>query len=97
LQKIFSAEPAIGFVAHAWVFGDAAAAGKILAPAKTMAEMHRVIVNDYVDATLSALFVMVVVAMIVYGVIAIRRALGDPKITAIERGLTSNIPGANLA
>jgi carbon starvation protein len=39
----------------------------------------------------------VVLAMIVYGVIAIRRALGDPKITAIEIGLTTNIPGANLA
>jgi carbon starvation protein CstA len=97
LQKIFSAEPAIGFVAHARVFGDAAAAGKILAPAKTIEEMHRVIVNDYVDATLSALFVAVVLAMIVYGVIAIRRALGDPKITAIEIVLPANIPGANLA
>jgi carbon starvation protein len=59
--------------------------------------MHRVIVNDYVDATLSALFVAVVLAMIVYGVIAIRRALGDPKITAIEIGLPANIQGANLA
>ena len=97
LQKIFSAEPAIGFVAHARVFGDAAAAGKILAPAKTIEEMHRVIVNDYVDATLSALFVAVVLAMIVYGVIAIRRALGDPKITAMEIVLPANIPGANLA
>ena len=59
-----------------------------------MAEMHRVIVNDYVDATLCALFVIVVLAMIVYGVIAIRRALGDPKITAIEIGLPV---GVNLA
>src|SRR5712671_3206748 len=97
LEKVFSSTPAIGFVAHARVFGDAAAAGKILAPAKTIEEMHRVIVNDYVDATLSALFVAVVLAIIVYGVIAIRRALGDPKITAIEIGLPANIPGANLA
>jgi carbon starvation protein len=97
LQKIFSAEPAIGFVAHARMFGDAATAGKVLAPAKTIEEMHRVIVNDYVDATLSALFVMVVLAMIVYGVIAIRRALGNPRITAIEIGLPADIPGANLA
>jgi len=93
-QKIFSTVPAIGFVAHARVFGDAAAAGKILAPAKSMAEMHRVMVNDYVDATLCALFVIVVLAMVVYGVIAIRRALGDPKITAIEIGLPA---GVNLA
>lgn len=96
-QKILSTVPAIGFIAHARVFADAAAAGKVLAPAKTMDEMHRVIVNDYVDATLTALFVAVVLTMIVYGVIAIRRALGDPKITAVETGLPAIIPGANLA
>jgi len=39
----------------------------------------------------------VVLAMIVYGVIAIRRALGDPKISAIETGLPATIPGAKLA
>src|SRR5260370_17957604 len=69
LQKIFSVEPAIGFVAHARVFGDAAAAGKLLAPAKTIEEMHPVIVNDYVVPTLSPLFVAVVPPLIVYGVI----------------------------
>jgi carbon starvation protein len=97
LQKIFSTVPAIGFVAHAWRFGDAAAAGKILAPAKTMEEMHRVIFNDYVDATLAALFVAVVLAMTVYGLIAIRRALGNSKVTAIEIGLPAIIPGASRA
>ncbi|MGP9811190.1 carbon starvation CstA family protein [Rhodopseudomonas sp. NSM] len=96
-QKIFSADPKIGFIAHAWRFSDAAAAGKLLAPAKTMAEMHRVIVNDYVDATLCALFVAVVLSMIVYGVIAIRRALGDPKVTANEISLPATIRGADLA
>jgi len=30
-------------------------------------------------------------AMVVYGVIAIRRAFGDPKITAIEIGLPATI------
>jgi carbon starvation protein len=94
--KIFSAEPTIGFVAHAWKFSDAVAAGKILAPAKTLAEMQQVIVNDYVDATLCALFVMVVLAMVFYGVIAIRRALGDPKITTVETGLPATVPGAKL-
>ena len=97
LEKIFSAVPAIGFIAHAQVFGNAAAAGKILAPAKTMAEMQRVIFNDYVDATLCALFVAVVLAMVLYGAIAIRRALADPQISAIEIGLPAIIPGARLA
>jgi len=96
-QKLFSADAKISFLAHAWKFSDAAAAGKILAPAKTMEEMHRVIVNDYVDATLTAMFIAVVISMIVYGVIAIRRALGDPKVTANEIALPANIRGADLA
>src|SRR5258708_30304135 len=57
VQKIFSAEPAIGFVAHARGFGDAAAAGQILAPAETIEEMHPVLGHDYLHATPSPLFV----------------------------------------
>jgi carbon starvation protein len=97
LQKVFSSVPAIGFVSHAWVFSDAAAAGRVLAPAKTLEEMHRVIFNDYVDATLSALFVAVVLAMTVYGLIGIRRALGNPKVTAIEVGLAGAAPRGSHA
>jgi len=48
--------------------------------------MQRVIVNDYVDATLAALFIAVVVAMAVYGVIGIRRALGTQRVTTVEVG-----------
>jgi carbon starvation protein len=97
LQKVFSTVPAIGFVSHAWVFSEAAKAGRVLAPAKTLEEMHRVIFNDYVDATLAALFVAVVLAMTVYGVIAIRRALGNPKVTAVEVGLAGAVSGASHA
>jgi hypothetical protein len=35
--------------------------------------------------------------MIVYGVKAIRQALGDPKISAVETGVSPTIPGASLA
>jgi carbon starvation protein len=97
LQKVFSSIPAIGFISHAWEFSDAAAAGRVLAPAKTLEEMHRVIFNDYVDATLSALFVAVVLAMTVYGLIGIRKALGNPKVTAIEVGLAGAVPGGSYA
>jgi carbon starvation protein len=97
LQKVFSAVPAIGFVSHAWVFSDAAQAGRVLAPAKTLEEMHRVIFNDYVDATLSALFVAIVLAMTVYGVIGVRRALGNPKVTAMEVGLVGAVAGGSHA
>ena len=94
LQKVLHSSPAISFVAHAQRFSEAAAAGKILAPAKTMEEMQRIIFNDYVDATLAIVFVAVVVATAVYGIIGIRRAIGNPKPTAIEVGLPVAIAGA---
>src|SRR5229473_1766721 len=83
LEKVFSSTPAIGFVSHAWRFSDALSAGKILAPAKTLEEMQRVIINDYVNATLAAVFVAVVVSIAVYGVISIWRALGTPGVTTV--------------
>ncbi len=86
LQKIFSPLPSIGFLAQAHKFEDALAAGKVLAPAKDLGEMHRVIFNNYLNATLSAIFVFVVVAIAVYGVIYIRRALGSPAATTLEVG-----------
>jgi len=92
LEKVFSSVPAIGFVSHAWRFSDALSAGKVLAPANSVEEMQRVIVNDYVDATLAALFVAVVLAMAVYGVIAIRRALGTPRVTTVEVGSIGAVP-----
>jgi len=84
LEKVFSSNPAVGFLAHAKRFGNAVASGQVLAPAKSLEEMSRVIFNDYVDATLAALFVAVVVSMVVYGVINIFRALGTPNVTAVE-------------
>jgi carbon starvation protein len=84
LQKVFHENPAIGFLAHARKFGAALDAGLVLAPAKTADEMSRIVVNDYVDATLAALFVTVVVAMLVYGAVGLQRALANPRVTARE-------------
>ncbi|HLJ20800.1 MAG TPA: carbon starvation CstA 5TM domain-containing protein, partial [Stellaceae bacterium] len=86
LEKAFSSNPAVGFVAHALKYGAAAAANQVLAPAKTMGDMSRVIFNDYLDATLAAVFAAIVVTTVIYAVIDIRRALGTPKSTAIEIG-----------
>jgi carbon starvation protein len=86
VQKVLSADPAIGFLAHAAKFSDAVAANRLLAPAKSMQEMSRVIFNDYVDATLAGVFAIIVVTMVVYGVLACRRAMGNPRSTAIEAG-----------
>jgi len=84
LEKVFSSDPAVGFISHALKFSEAAAAGQVLAPAKTLAEMRRIMFNDYVDATLAAVFVFVVVASVIYGLINARKAFGNPKATASE-------------
>jgi carbon starvation protein len=90
-QKLFHSDPAIGFLAHATKFSTAVAGGKVLAPAKTLEEMQRVIVNDYVDAGLTAIFILVVLAMIVAGVATIRKAMANPNKTTRETG--DDLPG----
>ncbi len=90
-QKLFHSDPAIGFLSHAAKFSTAVAGGKVLAPAKTLEEMQRVIVNDYVDAGLTAIFILVVLAMIVAGVATIRKAMANPNKTTRETG--DDLPG----
>jgi len=84
-EKIFSPVPAIGFLAHADKFSAALAAGKILAPAKSLADMHRVLTNDYVDCALTSLFIAVVVTMLGVGCACIFRALADRRVTTEEQ------------
>src|SRR5271166_6617005 len=86
LEKVASPDPKVGFLSHAWRFGDAIAEGKVVAPAKTLDEMGRIVFNDYVDAALAALFVAIVIAMVVYGVIEARKALRSARTTAVEIG-----------
>jgi carbon starvation protein len=94
LEKVFSSNPAVGFVSHALKFGSALAAGTVLAPAKTLHQMGQIVFNDYVDATLAGLFAALVVAMVVYGVINCRRAMGDPKSTTHEIDVPDAVAGA---
>jgi len=67
-QKIFDANPKIGFMAHAAKYQAALADGKVLAPAKSIEQMQQVIFNDYLDAGLAAFFMIVVVSVLVFGV-----------------------------
>ena len=85
-EKIFSSLPAIGFLAHADKFSAALSAGKVLAPAKSLADMHQVLVNDYVDCALTTLFMAVVVTMLAASVVCIFRALADSRVTTQEQG-----------
>ena len=97
LEKVFSPDASVGFIAHALKYGNAAGAGQVLAPAKSAADMMRIIFNDYIDATLAAVFVLVVVATVIYGIISIRKALASPQTTAIEVGADSVVAGGSRA
>ena len=75
--KLFSADPKVGFLAHAQLFGDAVDSGRVLAPAKSMAEMQAIVFNDRVDAILVGVFLIVVLALLAFTIrtcLAARRA-----------------------
>jgi carbon starvation protein len=67
-QKIFSADPKVGFLAHAARYADGLAQGVLIAPAKTPEAMARIVFNDRLDAGLCALFMFVVLSVLVYSV-----------------------------
>ena len=69
--------------------------GQVLAPAKTPGVMRQIIFNDYVDATLGGLFVIVVIVTVLYGVRDMYRALGNPRNTAVEIGEAALAGGGN--
>ncbi|MDF2398033.1 MULTISPECIES: carbon starvation CstA family protein [Pseudomonas] len=64
--KLFDANPAIGFLSLAKKYSDALASGQILAPAKDITQMQHVIFNAYTNATLTALFLLVVFSILFY-------------------------------
>ena len=97
LEKVFHPNPNIGFISHAFKYGDAIAAGQLLALAKSVAEMRQIVFNDYIDAMLAAAFVLVVVATVGYAVRSIWRALSNPEPTAIEVGFAGAVAGGRHA
>ncbi len=86
LEKVFNPNPKVGFLSHAGKFSQALASQQVLAPAKSLQEMSRVIFNDYLDAALAALAVAIVIVVVAYGIIRVREARATPRNTAIEIG-----------
>ena len=56
----------------------------LLAPAKSADEMQRIIFNNQLDAALTALFMLLVVATVVFGVTAIMKARRAAQPSAVE-------------
>jgi carbon starvation protein len=63
-QKVFSDDPKLGFFAQRDKFQDAIDGGQVLAPAKSMDDMHSVVTNSTVDGILAAFFAVLIVIVI---------------------------------
>ena len=77
-------DPKIGFPAIAAKYADAVAQNKLLAPAKSADEMQRIIFNNQLDAVLTGMFMLLVVATVVFGVTAIMKARRGSQPSAVE-------------
>lgn len=83
-QKVFDASPRVGFLALANRFDAALAEGKVLAPAKSLEEMSRLVFNNRLDAGLTIVFMMVVISITFYGILAALKAMREDKPTVVE-------------
>jgi carbon starvation protein len=82
--KVFSSDVKIGFLAHAQKFSAALESGTVLPPARDLVQMQRIVLNDHIDAALALVFISVVVAMLIFSLLAIRRGLINPTVSTVE-------------
>ncbi|NMH92309.1 carbon starvation protein A [Pseudonocardia bannensis] len=78
-QKVFSADPKLGFFAQREKFAAALERGEVLAPAKNLGEMQAVITNSTVDGVLAALFASLVIIVVGNAMLVWYRALTSPE------------------
>ena len=83
-QKVFHDNPKIGFLANAHKYEGGIARGELLAPAKSLEQMQQIVFNNYVDAALAGLFMLLVISILAYAIPACRRALNADRPTTVE-------------
>jgi carbon starvation protein len=81
-QKIFSANPRIGFLSLANSMAAQVAAGKI--PAAKLADTHRVIFNQRLDAVVTAIFATMVTVLIIEALVQWYRILSRSRETVLH-------------
>jgi len=79
LIKLFHSSPAVGFIAQARLYQQAIGQGEYLGRATTPGQMQQVVINGYVNATLTALFLLVVFSILLYSVRTIIKARKNPQ------------------
>ena len=82
--KLFDPDPSIGFLAQANRYRTSISAGELIPPSAEMGAMQQVMVSNYVNAGLTALFMIVVFAVLIYSIKAIVKARGKRERTDRE-------------
>jgi len=95
-QKIFHEKPSIGFLAQAKKFSAGIDSGEIIKPAKTIADMHTIVINNQINAALCAFFMLVAVTMLVSSFFVIRRALNSSTPTVHETAVVQRREARNV-
>jgi len=80
--KLFDAK--IGFPATARKYADALTHNQLLAPAKSVEDMHRIVNNNDLDALLTGVFMALVVAAVAFGVRSMLQARASAQPTVNE-------------
>ncbi|RKN40539.1 carbon starvation CstA family protein [Streptomyces hoynatensis] len=62
-QKVFSGDPAVGFLAQRDKYQDGIDSGQLIGAAKDMDDMHTIVTNATVDAAVSALLALLVLVV----------------------------------
>ncbi len=83
-QKIFDANVRVGFLSHAAKYQSVFDDGKLLAPAKSVAQMRQIIFNDYLDASMAGFFMVVVLSVVAFGIRTMLVARANSKPSAKE-------------
>jgi carbon starvation protein len=73
-QKIFAANPRVGFLAHANSYAQSLSQEIMLMPAKSAGQLEDVIFNDYVNALLTGMFMLVLIIILFSGLKTILKA-----------------------
>ena len=64
-EKIFSADPKLGFLSHARMVGERILTGALPAGVQTVSDARRLILNDRIDALVAAFFLLSVIVILV--------------------------------
>jgi len=64
MQKVMSADPKLGFLAHAGFLSDAISSGALPAGVRSISAARQMMFNDYLDAGVAAFFMICVVVIL---------------------------------